>query len=281
MENKTLRLMISCNLWSLWYEPDPTEEGIAWHGEEPWRFNDLRSTMGLNFETVTGFAAQKALLDGSADISINPYGVNQMYAEKFDFSYPTYFVGVYILSARGNDVIKGNVFKGVFDDLTYGMASLSLVAMVLLTWFMIKNNKSIGFTTLHVIGNLVRQSLPDSMMPRSSMARTAWMLLVSVYNMVLGMMYCSIIISLLAVAKESNVINTLADLNKTENENVRLFVNDRSFVPGFLRSANMLAGFENRTDLIIGTKNSSLVIDSILNGSHVLIGPVSTLLRSF
>ena len=156
------------------------------------------------------------------------------------------------------------------------MACLSLIAMVLLSWFMIRNDKSIGFTTLHVIGNVVRQSLPDSMMPRSSSVRAAWMILVSTYNMILGMMYCSIIISLLAVAKQTNVINTLADLNTTENENVRLFINEKSFVPGFLESANMLAGFENRTDLIMGQKNSSLVIDSILNGSHVLIGSVST-----
>ena len=156
------------------------------------------------------------------------------------------------------------------------MACLSLIAMVLLSWFMIRNDKSIGFTTLHVIGNVVRQSLPDSMMPRSSSVRAAWMILVSTYNMILGMMYCSIIISLLAVAKQTNVINTLADLNTTENENVRLFINEKSFVPGFMESANMLAGFENRTDLIMGQKNASLVINSILNGSHVLIGSVST-----
>ena len=54
MENATLRIMIACHLKSLWYEPDPTEEGIAWHGEEAWRFSDLRSTMGLDFEIVTG-----------------------------------------------------------------------------------------------------------------------------------------------------------------------------------------------------------------------------------
>ena len=268
--------MIACQLRSLWYEPDPTSDGIAWHGEEAWRMGDLKSTMGLDFEIVTGSSTEAKLLDGSADVSINPFGMNQKFAENFGFSYPTYFVGVYILSAKGTDVIKGNVFKGVFDDLTYGMACLSLIAMVLLSWFMIRNDKSIGFTTLHVIGNVVRQSLPDSMMPRSSSVRAAWMILVSTYNMILGMMYCSIIISLLAVAKQTNVINTLADLNTTENENVRLFINEKSFVPGFLESANMLAGFENRTDLIMGQKNASLVINSILNGSHVLIGSVST-----
>ena len=212
-------------------------------------------------------------MEGHADISINPFGVNQKLAENYGFSYPTYFVGVYILSSKGDGVIKGNVFKGVFDDLTYGMASISIVATVLLTWFMI-GKQSFWFTTLHMLGSLFRQSLPSSFIPQSSSkSGAAWILLVSVYNMVLGMMYCSIIVSLLAVKKDSNMINTLADLNTTENQNVRLFMNKRSFVPDFLRGANMLAGFENRTDFIAGQSKEEFMIKSILNGSHVLIGP--------
>ena len=211
-------------------------------------------------------------MEGRADISINPFGVNQKLAENYGFSYPTGFVGVYILSAKGDGVIKGNVFKGVFDDLTYGMASISLVAMVLLTWFMI-GKQSFWFTTLHMLGNLFRQSLPISLIPQSSKAGAAWILLVSAYNMVLGMMYCSVIMSLLAVIMESNMVNTLADLNMTEYQNVRLFMNNRSFVPNFLSDANMLAGFENRTDLIDGQSEEESVIQGILNGSHVLIGP--------
>ena len=96
--------------------------------------------------------------------------------------------------------------------------------------------------------------------------------------MILGMMYCSVIISLLAVTKQTNVINTLADLNKTENKNVRLILPNMSFVPNYLLSANMLAGFENRTDIIDTQMNSSLVINNILDGTHVFIGPISTLI---
>ena len=54
MENITLRIMIACNLRSIWYEPDPSAVGIAWHGEEAWRMSELQSTIGLDYKVVTG-----------------------------------------------------------------------------------------------------------------------------------------------------------------------------------------------------------------------------------
>ena len=270
MINMTLRIFIGCKV-GVWYEQGET--GVAWQGEHAWRLNDVKSVTGLEYDVKYG-KGLFTLRKGLADMTINTHGVNQDKAKKFDFSYPTAFFGVYIFSGKGDDRIKGNVFKGVFDDATYAMASISLATMVLLTFLILKKedtNPSIVLTILRIFGNVFTQSLPDSMIPRSLIG-TVWILFVPAYNMLMCLMYSSIIISLLTVAIETNVINNLGDLNKTENENVRIFMNRQGFVPAYLKDAKMLTGFENRTDYINGTGDEEFVIKSILNGSHVLIG---------
>ena len=253
-----------------WFEKGET--GIAWQGEHAWRWNDIKSVTGLKYDVVYGKGKDFLSKRGLIDITMHTGGVNQKKAKKFDFSYPTAFFGVYIFSSKGDNDIKGNVFKGVFDNASYCMASIAIATMVLLTFLILKkydSNPSIEFTMLRIFGNVLTQSLPDSMIPRSFIG-AAWILLVSTYNMLMFFMYRSIIISLLTVEIKTNVINNLGDLNKTENENVRILLTT-SYVPQYLKEANMLTGFENRIDYVNRTGDEEFVINSILNGSHVLI----------
>ena len=274
MNNTTLKIAVDCKIPTIWIEPHPSGSGVTWQGEPAWRFDDIKSSTGLEYDVVAGSVKGK-VEEGIADVTINTYGINQENAKAFDYTYPTAEVGVFIISGKGDDVITGNVLKGIFDDATYCMAGISLATMILVTWLILKREnscRSFSHTVLHLIGNMFMEQLPASMMPRTFMG-AMWILLVPIYNMMIAMMYSSIIISLLTVIVEKNVINTMADLNRTENENVRIFINERSFIPNFLKSANMLTGFENRTDYFINKKDDELVLDSIRNGSHVLIGP--------
>ena len=277
MQNATLRVFVGCQKPNIWFEEDHT--GVAWHGEPAWRLNDVKSVTGLEYEVVTGHKEEKAIKTGLADMGMVSHGLNQMKANNFDFSYPVSFREVYIFSGKGDGRVQGNVFKDVFDDTSYSLAAISLAIMVLLTFIILKketSHPSIILTMLHMFGNVFKQALPSSMTPRSYIG-AAWLIFVPTYNMLMCMMYSSIIISMLTVVIETNMVNNMGDLNTTENENVRIFLNERSFVPGLLKDANMLTGFENRIDYFL-SKNRTIkkldeefVLKSILNGSHVLI----------
>ena len=277
MQNATLRVLVGCQKPNIWFEED--HPGVAWHGEPAWRLNDVKSVTGLEYEVVTGLNEIKAIKTGHADMSMLSHGLNQRKANDVDFSYPVSFFEVYIFSGKGDGSVKGNVFKDVFDDASYCLASISLAIMVLLTFILLKketSHPSIMSTMLHIFGNVFKQALPSSMAPRSYIG-AVWLLLVPTYNMWICMMYSSIIISMLTVIIDTNMVNNMGDLNKTETENIRIFLNERSFVPGFLKDANMLTGFENRTDFFLSRNRTikkldeEFVLESILNGSHVLI----------
>ena len=281
MLNATLRLFIGCTTTSIWFEKD--NNGVTWQGTPAWILNILKPVMGLNYDVVTGPGNFKPIRKGHADMTIVSQRVTQGKANSFDFSYPLSFNEVYIFSERSDDRVKGNVFKGVFDDTSYCLAAISLATMVLLTILILKketSHPSIVFTMLHMFGNVFKQGMPPSMTPRSYVG-AVWLIFVPTYNMWMCMMYSSIIISMLTVVTETNVINKMVDLNNTENEQVRIiFLNNMNWVQSSFKGANMLTGFENRTDYITSRNNTFItskleeefVLKSILNGSHVFIG---------
>ena len=92
------------------------------------------------------------------------------------------------------------------------------------------------------------------------------------YDLALNFMYMSIIISLLVGGSQPPAIDSLADLRKMEYQAIRIFMIQRSFVPQFLKSANMLDNLEHRIDYI---DTSDLykphILEAILDGTHVFI----------
>ena len=85
-------------------------------------------------------------------------------------------------------------------------------------------------------------------------------------------MYACKIMSLLISGSRPQEINSLEDLNKTENVNVRIILDEKGYTSEFLKSANMLRGFEHRIDYHgVSDWGKPQMIENILKGSHVAI----------
>ena len=90
-------------------------------------------------------------------------------------------------------------------------------------------------------------------------------------------MYGSMIMSLLISGSQPPGINSLEDLNKTENMDIRIILERKSHVAKFLTGANMLIGFEHRIDLIdMSEMYEPRTWEKVLKRSHVMINDKGT-----
>ena len=215
-----------------------------------------------------------ALMKGMADISIDYWGVNYERSKLVDFSYPDYYTGIHIYSGTRKDFIHANLIMGVFDAISYWFMIAALIAMAIICFiFLAKDDRknALPNSILYVSGNAFKQGLSDLILPRTLLGRFV-MTLFSFYNYVICLMYGSVIISLLIGGSQPPAINLLEDLNRAENMNKRIILGKQSHVYEFLKSANMLSGFEHRIDLLdFSELYEPTVIHKILEGSHVVI----------
>ena len=283
--NATLRIAMDCGAFNLWFEPHPSGVGVTWQGTPAWNFADMKSRIGLQYEVITElpepennlYSDMLALMKGEADISIDYWGVNYERSKLIDYSYTNEFEGVYIISRKSAGFIHADLVMGIFDNISYGCLFLILAAMTLVLWLInLKENREHSLITclLFMVGNAMNQPLNPSVVPKSLLGRTI-ISFFSLYNYVICLMYGSIVISVLVSGSKPPEINSLKDLNKAENINIRIIMEgESSYIPQFLKAANMLGGLEHRVDYIdtFDDPNKRFeIITSVLQGSHVFL----------
>ena len=283
--NNTLRIAMDCGAMNLWLEPDPSGVGVAWHGPPAWDFATMRSRLGLDYKVLTELPAPEknlypdmlALMKGVADVSIDYWGVNYERSQLVDFSYPQFYTGVSIISGKKKGFFSADLVMGVYDDTSFGLLILAIVAMIIMSWILLRKESrehSLFECALYLFENVLHQPLNGLIVPKAWLGRVI-MTFFSIYNLALNLMYMSMIISLLTSGSQPPEINSLADLNKEEYQEIRIFMKKLSFVPQFLKSANMLEGFEHRVDYIdapdLYNITHTQIIESILDGSHIFI----------
>ena len=158
------------------------------------------------------------------------------------------------------------------------MALLAVALMVTVTWCILnREGPGVSFSTtlLHMVGNSLNQPLNSRLHPRKTTGQ-AVVIFFSLYNMALCVMYGSVVISILNTTQEPTGIDAMSDLNRTENKDIRIYMKNLSYVPGYLKSSRMLEGFEHRVDYLnppTRSKGAYLqdILKSVLNGSHVYI----------
>ena len=278
--NTTLRMATFCGGLDLRFDRNPLGVGVAWHGEAAWDFANLKSRIGLDYEIVTRlpepednlYPPMLSLMRGESDISIHGWGVNYKRSKLVDFTYPKLFSGEYIISSKPKRYFHANLITEIFDDTSLVCIILAFIAMTMVTWlFMKSDNQKRPFITcvLYTIGNVFNQPLSSIIIPKALTGR-AMMTLFSIYNYVIWLMYSCIIMSLLIVGSKPPTINTLQDLNKTENLHLRIVLAKRGYSTEFLKDANMLSGLEHRIDYHERSEWSKPhMIQNILRGSHV------------
>ena len=283
--NNTLRIAMYCGAFNLWFEPDPSGIGVAWHGFPAWDFANMRPRIGLEYEVLTElpqprdnlYSDMLALMDGVADVSIDGWGVNYERSKLIDFSYPTEYGGIYIMSGARKGSSHADLVMGVYDDTSFGLLILAIVAIILTSWLLLKkegSDCSLLTCALYIFENVLHQPLNRSIVPKSFYGR-AIMTFFTIYNLALNLMYMSIIISLLVSGSKPPQIDSLADLNIDEYKNVRILMRRQGYVGSYMKSAKLLRGLEHRVDFFdTADRLEPYIIKSMLNGSHVYIEDV-------
>ena len=278
--NNTIRIAMDCGALNVWFEPEPSGDGVAWHGGPAWDFANLKSRIGLEYVALAELPEMRdnlysdmlALIDGVADVSIDYWGVTYDRSKLIDFSYPESFTGEFIFSGTTKGIGHVDVVMGVYDDLTFWLLNLAVVAQILMSWLLLKKEnreRSIITCALYMFENVLHQPLNSIIMPKDLSGR-AIMTFFTFYNLALNFMYMSIIISLLVSGSPPPSIDSLADLNKEMFKDVRIIMKKRSYVPDFLKSAGMLDGLEHRIDYI-DVHYGGDTMDRLRDGSHIFI----------
>ena len=285
--NNTLRMATFCGGLDLRFDRNPLGAGVAWHGEAAWDFTNLKSKIGLNYEVVTKlpepednlYPPMLSLMRGESDISIHGWGVNYKRSKLVDFTYPREFFGEYIISSKPTRYFHANLITEIFDDTSLMCHISAFIAMTVVTWLFMKNdNRKRPFITcvVYTTGNVFGQPLSSLIIPNALSGRSV-ITLFSIYNYIIRLMYSCIIMSLLIVGSQPPIVNTLQDLNKTENLHIRIVMAKKGYSTEFLKDANMLSGLEHRIDYHERSEWSKPhMIKNILRGSHVAIFSLST-----
>ena len=279
--NAALRIAVDCKSWNTWFELDPSGVGVTWQGRPAWDFANMKSMIGLRYELITELPEPEknlypdmlALMKGVADISIDYWGVNYKRNKLIDFSYPTQRRNIHIVSGHSREFVHADLVMGVFDIFSYACLFSALAAMTFVMWLISKNERrdqSPHKCLLLMVGNAVNQSINAPNVSKSFLGRSI-MSLFSFYNYIICLMYGSIVISILVSGSKPPQINSLEDLNKTENLHVRIILKEKSFIREFLESANMLQGLHHRIDYAHITDDRNKTIKRLLQGSHVFI----------
>ena len=275
---------MDCGVLNLWLESDPSGLGVTWQGRPAWDFADMRSHIGLKYDVITDlpepennlYSDMLALMKGVGDISIDYWGVNYERSKLIEFSYPASYAGIYIFSGHTGGFMHADLVMAVFDKPSMVLLLFALVSMVVVLWLhlMREDNKNILLNCfLYVFGNALKQPLSRSIIPNTLLGQIL-MMVVSMYNYIICLMYGSVIISLLIGGSRPPEIYSFEDLNKEGNKHMRIILEKRSPFPSLLKSANMLDGFEQRIDYIDTYKNLNNkqdIYNKLLEGSHVRI----------
>ena len=278
--NNTLKIAMFCGSPNVWPEEEPSGNGVVWHGSAAWDFTNLKSRLGLEYEIQTDLPETRdnlyppmlALIDGVADVSIDYWGVNYDRSKLVNFSYPQFYVDVGIISGTTKGIGHIDLVMGVYDDLTFWLLNLAVVAQILMLWVLHKKEnreRSIFTCALYVFGNVLYQPPDRKIMPKQ-LSGKALMTLFTIYNLALNLMYMNIIISILVSGSQPPEINSLADLNREIYQDVRIIMKRQSYVPQLLRTSGMLDGFEHRIDYIDGQSGVD-TINKAGNMSHVIV----------
>ena len=282
MLNSTLRIAMDCGALNLWFESEPSGVGVAWHGKPAWDFVTMKSRLGLDYQVLTDLPPPRdnlypdmlALMEGVADISIDYWGVNYGRSKLIDFSFSQFYTSIYIISGRKDGYSGADLVMGVYDDTSFYLLNMALVAEIFILWLLLKRERrghSLITCALYLFENAMHQPLNRLVVPSTRLGRIT-VTFFTFYNLALNFMYMSIIISLLVGGSQPPAIDSLADLKKEEYQTIRIFMIQRSFVPQFLKSANMLDNLEHRIDYIdTPDLYKPYILEGILDGTHVFI----------
>ena len=288
--NNTLRIAMWCGAFNLWIEPHPSGIGVTWHGYTAWDFNNMKPRIGLEYKVVTELPEPRdklyedmlALIDGVADVSIDYWGINYERSKLIDFSYPRIFEGIYIYSGAKEGFSHADLVMGVFDDTSFQLLIIVVVAMIFTSWLLLKKEGrdcSLLTSALYIFENVTYKSLNPLIVP-SSIHKRAIMTLFTIYNLALNLMYMSMIISLLISGSKPPQINSLADLKREEYKDVRILIQKQSPYGSYLKYSGMLVDLEHRVDYFeTADRFKPYITQSMLNGSHVFIASFANLYK--
>ena len=280
--NNSLRIAMDCGAFNLWLEPDLSGSGVAWHGFGAWDFANMKHRIGLEYKIVTElpeprdnlYSDMLALMDGVADTSIDLWSVNYKRSRLIDFSYPRKFEGIYIYSRARKDFSHADLVMGVFDHASFRFLIIAVVAMILTSWLLLKNegmNCTLLTCALYIFENVMYKPLNSSILP-SSIPKRSIMTLFTICNLALNLMYMSKIISLLVTGSKPLQIDSLADLEREEYEDVRIFIRKQGAVGSYLKSAQLLGDLEHRVDYFeTADMYKPYIFESMQIGLHVFI----------
>ncbi len=114
----------------------------------------------------------------------------------------------------------GDPLTGIFDRTSYMLAISAMIGMAIATWLVNAKDSPLE-ATLKAFGTCLNQgSFNVGERPKEKISQMVIGVFL-IYNYMVAIMYCSVVVSLLMIRKEGKSIQTLDDLLRTEHEDVR------------------------------------------------------------
>ena len=178
-----------------------------------------------------------------------------------EYAMPIEYGRQHIFSAKV--VEPGNVFEGVFDNLSYGLICLSILAIALATSAL--NGINLFQALFMTVKVLLRQDLDPKLERKNQGFVLVWVLMLGF----ISTMYYSIVISLLAVKNAGHNINHITDLLELKQfSSKRIYIHERNRV---ISDSPYAEALKHRIDTFNHRERLVDAVKSVFLQTHVLI----------
>ena len=164
------------------------------------------------------------MIDGKVDALPKEYGLRHELFKYVDFTFVTGYYNIRIIQANKSR----QVFKAVFDSISYQFMMLVIIIIGVILWMLqFKENKFgrgylLAYSLLLSVSSLLKQELPKRVGSKSKLRGIIFCLLI--LTTFVSTMFSSVIISILTKMGDIEVIDRMEDLKKFPL--TKIYVND-------------------------------------------------------
>ena len=269
----TVKILAKCRLGEDWFQHK--DGGTYWHGFEG---QLLKSFPIPKYELVRevppanwSIGAIQAIVNGKIHMDSDVRAITLQRYQHIDYSSQMYSADVKIISVKSVD-FKSRVFEGVFDLPTYIAIVMVILLLALLTLiFKLSQEKNSSFSLVDsfvsVFGSILGEQ-SKSCLNLGHFSSQILFSMVCIFSLFIGLMYNSVIISVLTSGRKEQVLDSFEALVK--HPDIKIYIWRKGAPFGLEQSTPLYSKLEPRF-IDSGGPPLEEIYQNIHSGTHISI----------
>ena len=273
-----------CEPSFIWYEPSPTDNHtLVWKGSTIWLLLDILQISGLareeSIEIVTTFPPLKGdpllepVVEGYVDVSPLQLIMSFVLKEHVDFSLPTFYNHLRIISKRQTpyvSLVSEDFVGNMFDWPTTLLIAGTVLLITILVFFAynyeettLREKLSIDYLScicLSFFGIFFKQGFSNTF--RIGRRGSSLVIIFAVFTFMITTLYTGVLKVKLIMMEEPQQIQNLEDLRAKAD--VKIILTKRGWMYNYVAASPTLKEFHSRMDIEDISVNNEITVEAIV-----------------